>query len=191
MCCYIVVHILTEFLMSCLKRQRPLSSVFDRRAWSSARYNRHNWSLMNVLMKKWKQYKILSKFFLRSFTTKLETFDLFYIISYPDLNHEFGKGTVVRKLQMSFVILFRFCSVYIYYVLPSFPFLAPANLRQSCIIVLLEGVILDVFTLPFLSLILSNSLWLMKFHGSAKPLWIFHSITEIWRCRFDLPASIA
>ena len=108
--------------------------------------------------------------------TQPNQFDLFHIISYPDLNHEFGKGTVVRKLQMSFVILFRFCSVYIYYVLPSFPFLAPANLKQSCIIVLLEGVILDVLTLPFLSLILSNSL-LMKFHGSAKPLWIFHLIT--------------
>ena len=33
------VHILTEFLMSCLKRQRPQSNVFDRRAWSSTLYN--------------------------------------------------------------------------------------------------------------------------------------------------------
>ena len=86
-------------------------------------------------------------------------------------------GAEERKLRVSFVILFRFFKVYIYDVLTSSPFLAPANSRQSCKIVLLEAVKFYVLTLPLSSKILANSWGLMKFHGSAELFWIFHFST--------------
>ena len=78
------------------------------------------------------------------------------------------QGAEVRKLGVSFVILFRFFRVYIYDVLTSSPFLALANSMLSWKIVLLEAVKFDVFTLPLSSKILANLWGLTKFHGSAE-----------------------
>ena len=61
------------------------------------------------------------------------------------------QGAELRKLGVRFVILFRFFKVYIYDVLTSSPFLAPANSWQSCKIVVLEAVKFDVSSLPLLS----------------------------------------
>ena len=87
------------------------------------------------------------------------------------------KGAKVRKLGVSFVILFRFFRVYIYDLLTSSPFLGPANSRQSFKIVILEAIKIDVFTLPLLFKILANSWGLTKFHGSSELFRIFHFST--------------
>ena len=55
-----VVHILTEFLMSCLKRQRPQSNVFDRRAWSSTLYNTDDKLVQRPISYKSNQYSLKS-----------------------------------------------------------------------------------------------------------------------------------
>ena len=64
------------------------------------------------------------------------------------------QGVEVKKTRSEFVILFRFFRVYIYNVLTSSSFFAPANSRQSCKIVILEAVKFDAFTVPLLSKIL-------------------------------------
>ena len=55
-----VVHILTEFLMSCLKRQRLQSNVFDRRAWSSTHYNADDKLVQRPISYKSNQYSLKS-----------------------------------------------------------------------------------------------------------------------------------
>ena len=55
-----VVHILTEFLMSCLKRKRPQSNVFDRRAWSSTHYNTDDKLVQRPISYKSNQYSLKS-----------------------------------------------------------------------------------------------------------------------------------